>query len=292
VKIGFIGAGPVGTAFGVRLSQRGYEIIGIFDVSQEAASSFAEAVPGAKVYQNGQELVDAADLMFITTPDDIIPKAAGQFTWHSGQSAVHCSGASTVHSLDAAAKQGASVGSIHPCQTFAGREQAIANLPGSTFAIEAEEPLRTTLTQMAQALDGDWLYLTAEDKALYHAAACIACNYFYTLVKLAADLWQNFGKTTEEATRAYIPLLQGAVNNIANVGFPGCLTGPIARGDVATIRRHLAALEKYAPELLTMYKVLGRHTISIGVAKGTLKENRAEELRALLEEEIVNIHNK
>jgi predicted short-subunit dehydrogenase-like oxidoreductase (DUF2520 family) len=282
-KLGFIGAGPVGTAFAVNLSQRGYQIIGIFDIIREAAQRFANDVPGCRVYDQAQELADSADMVFITTPDDIIPRVADELKWRAGQSAVHCSGASTVHSLNHAMEQGATVGSIHPCQTFAGREQAIANLPGSTFAIEADEPLKKTLTEIAKALDGDWVYLTSEDKALYHAAACIACNYFYTLVKIATDLWQNFGKSTEEATRAYIPLLQGSVNNIANVGFPGCLTGPIARGDVKTIQRHLEALEKYAPDILPLYKDLGLKTIPIGIAKGTLSESNAVKLRTLLE---------
>lgn len=282
-KIGFIGAGPVGTAFAVNLAKLDYQIIGIFDVIQEAAQRFADDVPGCQVYKKAQDLADSADMVFITTPDDIIPRVAAELRWRAGQSAVHCSGASTVHSLDAAREQGAMVGSIHPCQTFAGREQAIANLPGSTFAIEAEEPVKTTLTEIARALNGDLVYLTSEDKALYHAAACIACNYFYTLVKIATDLWQNFGKSTEEATKAYIPLLQGSVNNIAKVGFPGCLTGPIARGDVKTIQRHLAALEKSAPDILPLYRELGLKTIPIGIAKGTLSESKAEELRHLLE---------
>ena len=286
LKIGFIGAGPVGTAFAVNLAKRKYQIIGVFDVLPEAAQRFAADVPGCKVYEKAQALADAADILFITTPDDIIPKAAGAIKWRAGQSAVHCSGASTVHSLDAAREQGASVGAIHPCQTFAGIDQAIENLPGSTFAIEAEEPMKTTLTEIARALDGDLVYLTSEDKALYHAAACIACNYFYTLVKIATDLWQNFGKTTQEATKAYIPLLQGSVNNIANIGFPGCLTGPIARGDVKTIQRHLAALAKCAPDILPLYKELGLQTIPIGIAKGTLSESKAEELRSLLQNKL------
>jgi len=282
-KLGFVGAGPVGTAFAVNLSQRGYPVIGVFDVVKEAAQRFADDVSGCRVYEKAQELADSADMVFVTTPDDIIPRATAGITWRAGQSAVHCSGASTVHSLEHAAEQGAMVGSIHPCQTFAGREQAIANLPGSTFAIEAEGPIKQTLTEIAGALDGDWVYLTSEDKALYHAAACIACNYFYTLVSTAADLWQNFGKTSEEATKAYIPLLQGSVNNIAKMGFPDCLTGPIARGDVKTIQRHLAALEKSAPDILPLYRELGLKTIPIGIAKGTLSESNAEELRALLE---------
>ena len=285
-EIGFIGSGPVGTAFGVNLSQRGYQVIGVFDVVKEAAQRFAADVSGCRVFDKAQELSDSAGMVFITTPDDIIPKVAAELNWRAGQSVIHCSGASTVHSLDAASEQGALVGSIHPCQTFAGREQAISNLPGSTFAIEAEEPLKTTLSGIARALDGDLVYLTSEDKALYHAAACIACNYFYTLVKIATDLWQNFGKTTEEAIKAYIPLLQGSVNNIASVGLPGALTGPIARGDVKTIQRHLAALEKYAPDILPLYKELGRHTIPIGIAKGTLSQEKAAELRSLLENEL------
>jgi len=282
-KLGFIGAGPVGTAFAVNLSKRDYQIIGIFDVIREAAQRFADDVTGCQIYEKAQDLADSADMVFITTPDDIIPKVADGIKWRTGQAAVHCSGASTVHSLETAREQGAMVGAIHPCQTFAGREQAIANLPGSTFAIESEEPLKTTLTEIARTLNGDLVYLTSEDKALYHAAACIACNYFCTLVDIATDLWQNFGKSKAEAAKAYLPLLQGAVNNIASIGFPGCLTGPIARGDVKTIQSHLAALEKYAPDILSLYKQLGLKTIPIGIAKGTLSESKAEELQSLLE---------
>jgi len=282
LKIGFIGAGPVGTAFGVRLSQLGYNVIAVYDVSSAAVQRFVKAVPGCQIYDKAQELVDASEFVFITTPDDIIPKVAAQLNWHTGQSVIHCSGATSTNALEPAKQQGTMVGAIHPCQTFASIDQAIENLPGSTFAIEAEEPLRGILKDMAIALNGDWVYLTAEDKALYHAAACIACNYFCTIVKLATDLWQNFGKSTAEATKAYLPLLRGAVNNIGNVGFPGCLTGPIARGDLETIRKHLTALEKYAPDMLPLYKELGIWTIPIALAKGTINESRAEELRVLL----------
>jgi predicted short-subunit dehydrogenase-like oxidoreductase (DUF2520 family) len=282
LKLGFIGAGPVGTTFGVRLSEQGYAVVAVADISPAAAERFARLVPGCRVLKNAQELADAVDMVFITTADDFIPRVSSELKWRPNQMAVHCSGASTVQSLEAARQQGARVGSIHPCQTFAGIEQAIANLPGSTFAIEAEEPLKTTLTEMAKALKGDIVYLTSEDKVLYHAAAAMACNYFTTIVKLASDLWRNFGKTPADAIKAYMPLLRGTLANIETVGFPKCLTGPIARGDVATIRRHLAALENYAPELLPLYKELGRFTIPIGQDKGSLTADRAEDLRTLL----------
>jgi predicted short-subunit dehydrogenase-like oxidoreductase (DUF2520 family) len=282
MKLGFIGAGPVGTTFGVRLSEQGYAVAAVADISPAAAERFAGLVPGCRVLGNNQELADAVDMVFITTADDFIPQVSSALKWRPGQTVVHCSGASTVQSLEAARRQGAGVGSIHPCQTFAGIEQAIANLPGSTFAIEAEEPVKATLTDMARALRGDIVYLTSEDKVLYHAAAAIACNYFTTIVKLAADLWRNFGKTPADAIRAYMPLLRGTLANIETVGFPKCLTGPIARGDVATIRRHLAALEKSAPELLPLYRELGAFTIPIGRDKGSLAADRAAELTALL----------
>jgi len=281
-KLGFIGAGPVGTTFGVRLSEQGYPVIGVADISPEAAKRFAGRVPGCRVFGKNQELVDAADMVFVTTADDFIAKVSSELKWRNGQTVVHCSGASTVQSLEAANQQGAHVGSIHPCQTFAGIEQAIANLPGSTFAIEAEEPVKTTLTEMARALKGDIVYLTSEDKVLYHAAAAIACNYFTTIVKLATDLWRNFGKSSADGIKAYMPLLRGTLTNIETAGFPKCLTGPIARGDVATIRRHLAALEKYAPEMLTLYKELGCFTIPIGQDKGTLSSEKADEILHLL----------
>jgi predicted short-subunit dehydrogenase-like oxidoreductase (DUF2520 family) len=281
-QLGFIGAGPVGTTFAVRLSEQGYRVAAVADISAASAQRLAERIPGCRVCTENQAVLEAADIVFITTADDVIAPVCAGLKWRAGQTAVHCSGASTVAALEAARQQGALVGSIHPCQSFSGIEQAIANLPGSTFGIEAEEPVRTTLTAMAQALKGDIVYLSSEDKVLYHAAAAIACNYVTTLVKLATDLWQNFGKRSADGIKAYMPLLRGTINNMETVGFPGCLTGPIARGDAATLRRHLSALEKCAPGLLSIYKELGRFTVPIGREKGTLSAAKADEIMQLL----------
>jgi predicted short-subunit dehydrogenase-like oxidoreductase (DUF2520 family) len=281
-RIGFVGAGPVGTAFGVSLSQQNYEVSAVHDLNRAAAERFARAVPGCEVCETSQELADKADLVFITTPDDVIPQVAAQVGWHTGQAVIHCSGACSTDILEPARQQGAMVGSIHPCQTFASIEQAVDNLPGSTFAVQGDEPLLGTLKELTAALHGSWVYLTADDKALYHAAAAIACNYVYTVVKLAVDLWQHFGKSTAEATEAYLPLLRGTVNNIGSVGFPGCLTGPIARGDLDTIRRHLEALATRAPSHLQLYKALGVATVPIALEKGTIDRSTADSLLELL----------
>jgi predicted short-subunit dehydrogenase-like oxidoreductase (DUF2520 family) len=282
LKIGFIGAGTTGTALAVRLAQHGYPVTAVSSRSLTSAEKLAARVSGCKVYSGAQEVADIAQLVFITTPDDTISKVAAEVRWHDGQSLVHCSGAHSVDVLEPAKQRGAKTGCFHPLQTFASVDQAIDNIPGSTFAIEAKEPLASILKDIATALEGDWVILKAGDKVLYHAAAVIACNYLVTLVKLATDLWQTFEVPPAQATKALMPLLRGTLSNIENVGLPNCLTGPIARGDLGTISRHLESLSKQAPSLLGIYKELGRQTVPIALAKGKIDSQRVEELNTLL----------
>jgi len=282
VKLGFIGAGTVGTALAVRLSAKGYKVVAVSSRSKISARNLAQTINGCQVLNNGQDVADAAEIVFITTPDDAIAPVVSQIQWHPGQSVVHCSGADSTDILEPAKKLGASVGVFHPLQTFASVRQAMENISGSTFALEAEEPLLSILKGMATALDGHWVELKASDKVVYHAAAVIACNYMVTLVKLATDLWQTFAVPPHQATQAILPLLRGTINNIDTVGIPQCLTGPIARGDVGTVKKHINALQKIAPSLLPTYQELGIQTIPIALAKGRINERQAQELQAIL----------
>jgi len=282
LKIGFIGAGTVGTALAVLLSNKGYPVVAVSSRSPASAGKLAESVNGCCVFDNNQGVADTAELVFITTPDDFIATVASQIQWHAGQNVVHCSGAESTDILEPARKLGARVGAIHPLQSFASVKQAMENIPGSTFAIEAEEPLLSTLKDIATALDGHVIELKASDKVAYHAAAVMACNYLVTLEKLATDLWQTFSVQRNEAIRALLPLIRGTLNNLDTVGIPNCLTGPIARGDTGTIKKHLDALQKVAPSLLSTYKELGRQTIPISVAKGKINGQQAQELEAIL----------
>ena len=282
LKVGFIGAGTTGTALAVRLSQKGCPVVAVYSRSIASAQTLARLVADCQVCQTAQDLVDIAELVFITTPDDVIASVCSEVQWHRGQSVVHCSGAHSVDILEQARTLGAAIGSFHPLQTFADVDQAIENLPGSTFTLEAEEPLLSTLKDLTALLNGNYVELKPGDKVLYHAAAVFACNYMVTLVKLALDLWQDFGVSPKEATTALLPLLKGTINNIDIIGLPDCLTGPIARGDLGTINRHLTALEIKSPTLFNTYKELGLQTVPIALAKGKVDENRADEMRALL----------
>ncbi len=282
LKLGFIGAGTVGTALSVRLSSKGYQVIAVSSRSQTSARKLAQTVNGCRAFNNNQDVADTAKLIFITTPDDTIASVASEIHWHTGQSVIHCSGADSTDILESAKKLGARVGAFHPLQTFASVKQAIENIPGSTFAVEAEEPLLSTLKDMATALDGHWIELKANDKVAYHAAAVIACNYLVTLVKLATDLWQSFNIPQSQAIQALLPLMRGTIHNIDAVGIPQCLTGPIARGDTGTVKKHLDALQEVAPALVSTYRELGRQTIPVALAKGKISQHQAEELQDIL----------
>jgi len=282
LKLGFIGAGTVGTALSARLSGMGYPVVAVSSRSRASSQKLAQAVKGCRVLDS-QGVADNAELIFITTPDDAIARVASEIKWRPGQGVVHCSGADSTAILKPARESGAQVGVFHPLQTFASVKQAMENITGSTFALEAGEPLLKTLKEMATALGGQWVELKAGDKVAYHAAAVIACNYLVTLLKLATDLWQTFDVPPQKATKALLPLLRGTIHNVETVGIPQCLTGPIARGDVGTIKKHLDALEQAAPHLVATYRELGLQTIPIAVAKGKIDKNQAEELRVILQ---------
>ncbi len=282
VRLGFIGAGTVGTALATKLSRKGYKVVAVSSRNQTSARNLAQTISGCHAFDSNQGVADAAELVFITTPDDTIASVVPTVNWRPAQSVVHCSGADSTQILEPAKKSGALVGVFHPLQTFASAKQAIENMPGSTFALEAEEPLLSTLKDMATALDGHWIELKASDKVIYHAAAVIACNYLVTLVKLATDLWQTFGITPQQATQALLPLIRGTIHNIETLGIPQCLTGPIARGDTGTIKKHLAALQKMAPSVLPAYRELGGQTIPIALAKGRINQEQAMELETIL----------
>ncbi|HXH21224.1 MAG TPA: DUF2520 domain-containing protein [Dehalococcoidia bacterium] len=283
-NIGFIGAGRVGGALAISLHEAGYPVVAVASRSPEAAAALADHIPGCQAV-TPQEVVDRSEVVFITTPDAAIRPVCESLTWRAGMAAVHTSGSESSALLEKAAREGAATGSLHPLQTFADAREARTNLPASYFAVEAEGWLRLTLLEIVAALQGTAIELRPEDKALYHASATILSNYTVTLAKLASDLWLRFGWERPAALRALLPLLKGAVNNVESLGIPLALTGPIARGDVQTVERHIAALREAAPDVLPVYRELALQTIPVALAAGGLSNPAAEALRMVLERE-------
>jgi predicted short-subunit dehydrogenase-like oxidoreductase (DUF2520 family) len=284
LKIGIIGIGTVGSTLAQALTQSGYCVTALASRSFDSSSKLASSIDGCRAYHTPQQVCDVANFIFITTGDDTIKEVADSLKWHQGQFAVHCSGADTSRLLTKTAINGAQSGVFHPLQTLALKEQALLNLKDTTFAIEAEGELLGILKEMATSLGGKSIELKAEDKVLYHASAVIASNYLVTLLALSVKLWQSFGKSEEEAITALLPLVKGTINNIENIGIPNCLTGPISRGDNGTIEKHLKAL-KIAPDILAIYRQLGKETLPLAQARGSVDGETAQKLEGLFKDD-------
>lgn len=282
-KCGFVGAGRVATALAVGLSRAGYPVVACSSRSPASARGLADRVPGCALVPDGTAVAQAADVVFITTPDDAIEPTCSEIRWRVEKAAVHCSGSLPVSVLSAAADAGALVGGLHPIQTFAGREGGAEKLAGTWFGVEADDPaLRRTLEEMVATLGGQAIALRGEDKPLYHLGAVLACNYMVTLASMATEAWGTFGVAPEATLAALQSLMRGTLDNLAAVGLPDALTGPIARGDVGTVESHLAAMEEHLPHFVPAYRELARRTIPIGLDKGTLASGAAQSLRQSL----------
>jgi predicted short-subunit dehydrogenase-like oxidoreductase (DUF2520 family) len=281
-RIGFIGAGRAGSALATALHDAGYSVVAIASRTPASASALASRIPGARA-TSLQGVIDASDLIFITTPDAAIGDVAAQGRWRPGTAVVHTSGVENRYILQAAADHGAAIGSLHPLQTFAGRDRSAKRFDGTVFAVEAEGELRELLLEIVKALRGRAIEINEAQKALYHASATFASNYVVTLMSLAADIWQRFGWERDDAVAALLPLMQGALSNVEMLGVTGALTGPVARGDVATVEKHIEALRSHDAAVLETYRALARHTLPLARDQGGLSEDAAREIERLLE---------
>ncbi len=281
LRIGIIGAGKAGTALALSLSRAGYAVTAIASRSPASAYKLADRLPSAVAFDLPQGVVSAADLIFITIPDTAIEQVASSIRIRPGAMFCHVSAATPIEDLSPLQDQGAQTGVFHPLQAIGSVTDA-AILPGITFAIEAEEPLKSALKEMASRLRCRFVELSGADRVLYHTSAVMASNYLVTLIDLAAGLWEGFA-TRERAVRALLPMVRGTLDNIENTGIPDCLTGPISRGDTVTIKRHLTALVESAPQALDVYRMLGIETIPLAIAKGGIDKEKASELITLLE---------
>ena len=256
--VGFIGAGRVAGALAPALAAVGYRVAGVASRTGASAERVASRVPGATAtdMQGAQGVVDAAELVFLTTSDGAIESAAGAVRWRDGQAAVHCSGALTLEPLAAARKLGALAGSWHPFQTFVaqgGAEGTSTTLAGVTFGIEADAGLYDTLAELTERVGGVALPVPAGARALYHAASVMSCGYLTTLLHEAEVLWTRAGLPPEAAGPAIGVLAETTLANLRRAGAGPALSGPTSRGDEGTVRLHLDAIASRAPELLPLY---------------------------------------
>ena len=285
--IAIVGCGTVGSAMGKLLGRAGYRISGVATSNMETARRAAEVIGSPSHSDSPAEIALGGKIVFITTPDDVIESVCVEISEQGGfqQDAVviHCSGALSSEVLASARACGAKVATIHPLQSFASVDQAVSLMPGSLCTIEGDESALLIVRRIVEDLGGVVMEITAEKKTLYHAAAVAASNYLVTLIHLALELDRAAGLDGDTALNALLPLIKGTLDNIGKQGIPNALTGPIARGDVGTVSAHLKAMEEDTPELLSLYQCLGLHTVELAKTKGTIGQEKADTLSALLE---------
>ncbi|GAB4325459.1 MAG: DUF2520 domain-containing protein [Dehalococcoidia bacterium] len=262
-RIGFIGAGRLGSSLAVALTKAGYQVTAIASRDPRAAAALASNTGGsATVAPSVADVLAMADLVFLTVPDGAIAQLAAMLPWRDGHLAVHCSGALGLDVLQPVTRAGGAAGCLHPVQSFPERVPDPARFEGIFCGVEGAEPLGALLERLAADMGARAVRLEGVNRALYHAAAVFASNDAVALLSAACRTWALAGLAPDLARPALVPLTQSVIANLARLELPAALTGPIARGDVDTVRRHLDALA-IEPALHELYRVLGRELLPL-----------------------------
>lgn len=275
LTIGFIGAGRCGAALAKALSDVGYLVRGIASRQEESANKLANLLPDAEQMTSGQ-LVAQCNLVFITAPDYTIKGVVEQQQWRNGQYVVYCSGAFELTHLNFILKFGAVPGCFHPLQSFA-KSTHLNPFKDICIGVDADPPLANILEQMALRIGGSIIQLKGVNRARYHAAAIFVSNYVIALHGAATRIWESAGLAPESAQKALFPLTAGTVENLKQSTLNQALTGPIARGDTATIENQLAELSA-TPDLRDLYRELGAELLNLELGHSDATKSILEKL--------------
>ena len=285
VKIAVIGAGRVGTTLALAAYKNGYRVSAIAgrntaNVDRAAKLTHARA---CSIF----EAPNGADIVLLTVADDAIEAICTEMSqeksFSQGQVVAHCSGVLTSDVLRTAQEScGARIASAHPMQSFSTSDSALNAMPGTYWFCEGETEALLLLSQFITMIGGIPNEISAEKKTLYHSASVIGSNYLVGIIDAALRAAELAGLERHLAWQALSPIVKKTVDNVDILGTVGALTGPIARGDLNTVRMHLAALDKSDPELAKAYRAMGDWTLKVAVKKG-LSKQAAEAIKESLE---------
>jgi len=272
-----VGCGKVGTALAIFLTRAGYPSAGFASKSLSSARHVADIVHSDHFSDVPWDITRHADVVFITTPDSAIKNTCNTISQNTGFAdnavVMHCSGALASSVLSSAKPCGAWIGSMHPLQSFASADHKTNPFQGISVSLEGEGPAINIAKTIVTDLGGTVVTILTEAKTLYHASAVVASNYLVTLLDLAIRLIEEAGINRQDAFNLLKPLIDGTLSNIKKVGVQKALTGPIARGDIKTVEKHIEEIGFKKPELLSLYKMLAFYTIDIAVAGNSISES-------------------
>jgi predicted short-subunit dehydrogenase-like oxidoreductase (DUF2520 family) len=259
--LSIVGAGRVGRALGRQLHDLGWRMGVVTGRSLSTARAAVRAIGAGHPTNLLTCQVLDSKVILISTPDDAIEGTAkklaaiGGKDWR-GKVVLHSSGAYDSSVLQPLADLGAAKGSMHPMQTFS--DQRPPELAGRVFGIDGSPAALKVARKMIRQIGGVAVRLSGANKAAYHAAGSFACAHVLTLMETAVRLLMAQGFTRRQAVRALVPLTRQTLDNFESVGPHQAWTGPMARGDFSTVRRHVKALAEFPREFLDAYVAASR----------------------------------
>lgn len=287
--ISIIGAGRLGTALAIALDSRGYDVQAVvarrLNHAQKAARSLSS---NSRALREGQlgDLPDS-NLFLISTPDDAISAVAAQLKVakeNSGRkgTVLHTSGALSSAFLNPLAELGFHTGSLHPLVSISNPEVGASAFGGAFFCLEGDKTAMRVGKGLVKDLGGRSFSIESSHKALYHAAAVMSSGHVTALFDVAVEMLTKCGLTPDAARQILLPLLESTWKNLAISDATGALTGTFARGDEATVEKHLAAMKSAnIPDALAAYKLLGIRSLKLFAEHGG-KPTTTKRIRKLL----------
>jgi predicted short-subunit dehydrogenase-like oxidoreductase (DUF2520 family) len=277
--VGVVGAGRVGAVLAARFRAAGHPIVGVSGRSAATRLRVQTLLPG--VFTVGPiELAQRADILVLAVPDDALAEVAASLAIHGrpGQVVLHTSGRHGLDVLSGFRRAGARVIAFHPAMTFTGTEVDLDRT--CAFGLSANAAERPLAEALVAELGGTSEWIEDADRVAYHAALSHGANHLNTLVAQAMDVLREAGVADPSALLR--PLLTAALDNALDYG-DAALTGPVARGDVATVRAHTEELTD-TPDVLDTYVALARATAARAAASGRIDTATAAALRQVLSE--------
>ncbi|HET7432679.1 MAG TPA: Rossmann-like and DUF2520 domain-containing protein [Nocardioides sp.] len=281
-RVGVVGAGRVGAVLAAALRTAGHDLVAVAGESDASRRRAADLLPGIPV-RKPTDVARGCDVLLLTVPDDMLGNVVAMLTASGairpGQYVVHTSGAHGLAVLAPAVAAGARGIAMHPAMTFTGTDLDLPRLSGCVFGVTALEAERPVAERLVSDLGGVVMWVDESRRTLYHAGLAHGANHLVTLVSQAMELLEAAGADDPAATLR--PLLTAALDNALAEG-DSALTGPIVRGDVNTVRAHLAEVAATAPDTLPSYVALAEATLDRVVTDGRVLPIRAAAIRRVL----------
>ena len=286
-EVSIIGTGALGNTLARALDARNFILTGLYNRSEKLLQPLVKDIKPARYGSFPEAPSEIGAVCFITVPDGEIEKVARRLSTLSGDFAgkiiVHCSGSKTSDALSLLQQKGASVASFHPMQTFTAASTA-EFFSGIYFDIEGDKQAVSFLKHLAHLFESHCIEIDPEAKPYLHASAVMASNYLVALLDSASSIAQMGGIAEREARSALLPLIKQSLQNSSDShSLTEALSGPIARGDVSTVRAHIHLLEPNAG-MVALYKQLGLQALKLARKGNSISDEQHQALLKLLQQ--------